>query len=71
MKKKLFLTLILALAALFGAIAATPWYYNRAMAEFTYTGLKNIPESEINDALYVYRYKPFTDETYAQLESDL
>ena len=71
MKKKLILTLVLALAALFGAIAATPWYYNRAMAEFTYTGLKNIPESEINDALYVYRYKPFTDETYAQLESDL
>ncbi|MBR6084006.1 MAG: outer membrane protein assembly factor BamA [Spirochaetales bacterium] len=71
MKKKLILALAMAFMVLFSAIAADPWYYNLEMAEFTYSGLKNIPESKIADALYVYRYKPFTDETYAELESKL
>ena len=71
MKKKLFLALALVFIILFSAVAADPWYYNLEMAEFTYSGLVNIPESEINDALYVYRYKPFTDEIYAELEAKL
>ena len=71
MKKKLILALVLVLVVLFSAAADDPWYYNLEMAEFTYSGLVNIPESEISDALYVYRYKPFTDETYAELEAKL
>ena len=71
MKKKLVLTIIMAIVALSFTLSAEEWYYNKKMSEFTFSGLKNIPESEINDALYVYRYKPFTDETYAELEKKL
>ena len=71
MKKKLILALALAFIILFSAAAADPWYYNLEMAEFTYSGLVNVPESEISDALYVYRYKPFTDEIYSELETKL
>lgn len=71
MKKKLVLTILMAIVALSFTLSAEEWYYNRKMSEFTYSGLQNIPESEVSDALYIYRYKPFTDEIYAQLEKDL
>ena len=71
MKKKLALILILALVALFCAAAADDWYYNMEISEFSFSGLKNVSESEINNALYVYRYKPFTDELFAELQSKL
>ena len=78
MKKKVILTSILALMVLFAAMADTVYYdhgdksyYNLEMSEFTFIGLKNIPESKIADTLYVYRYKPFTDEIYAEMESKL
>ena len=70
MKKKLILTAVLVLMALCSVMADSSWD-NMAMAEFTYSGLKNVPESEISDTLYVYRYKPFSDEIYAEMESKL
>ena len=71
MKRKLILALILTLAVLFAATAADAWYYNMEISEFSFTGIKNIRESDINDALYVYRYKPFTNELFAELQEKL
>ena len=71
MKRKLILALILTLAVLFTATAADAWYYNMEISEFSYSGVINIKESDINDALYVYRYKPFTNELFAELQEKL
>ena len=71
MKRKLILALILTLAVLFTATAADAWYYNMEISEFSYSGIKNIRESDINDALYVYRYKPFTNELFSELQEKL
>ena len=71
MKRKLILALILTLAVLFAATAADAWYYNMEISEFSFSGLKNIRESDVNDALYVYRYKPFTNELFAELQEKL
>ena len=71
MKRKLILALILTLAVLFAATAADAWYYNMEISEFSYSGLINIKESDVNDALYVYRYKPFTNELFAELQEKL
>ncbi|MBO4716627.1 MAG: hypothetical protein J5599_01905, partial [Spirochaetales bacterium] len=71
MKKKLALILILALVVVFCAAAADDWYYNMEIAEFSFSGLKNVSESEISSALYVYRYKPFTDELFDEIQAKL
>lgn len=70
MKKKLALILILALVVLFAA-AADDWYYNMDISEFRLQGLKNVAESAINNALYSYRHKPFTDELFAEIQAAL
>lgn len=71
MKKRLVLTLIVALFIVFGAFAADAWYYNMEIQEFSFSGLQNVSPETINDALYSYRYKPFTDELFEQLQTDL
>ncbi len=71
MKKRFILTLFLALVLIFSAMADDAWYYNMEISEFSYTGIKNVSESAINDALYKYRYKPFTNELFNQLQTDL
>ena len=70
MKKKLALILILALVVVFAA-AADDWYYNMDISEFRLQGLKNVSESAINNALYPYRHKAFTDELFAEIQSAL
>ena len=71
MKKKLALILILTLVTVFCAVAADDWYYNMEISEFSFSGLKNVSEAEINNALYIYRYKPFTDELFSEIQSKL
>ena len=71
MKKKLALILIIALVAVFAATAADDWYYNMEISEFSLQGLINVSESAISNALYPYRYKPFTDELFDEIQSVL
>ncbi len=71
MKRKLILTLILALAVLFSAFAADDWYYGKEISEFSFSGLKNISESDISRVLYQYRYKPFSDELFNDMMDQL
>ena len=71
MKKKLILTFILIVALCFSAFAADEWYYDMEIAEFSFTGLKNVSESDVQNALYSYRYKPFTDELFAEMQEKL
>ena len=71
MKKKLALILILALIAVFAATAADDWYYNMEISEFSLQGLVNVSESTISNALYTYRYKPFTTELFNEIQSVL
>ncbi|MBR4477650.1 MAG: hypothetical protein IKO96_03370 [Spirochaetales bacterium] len=70
-KRIILLGLILICAVLLPVFAADQWYYNKEIAEFSFSGLKNVSESAIGDALYVYRNKPFTDELFARLQNDL
>ena len=67
MKKKLALILILALIAVFAATAADDWYYNMEISEFSLQGLINVSESTISNALYTYRYQPFTTELFDEI----
>ncbi|MGP1507922.1 MAG: outer membrane protein assembly factor BamA [Sphaerochaeta sp.] len=71
MKKKVFLALIFALFLVFSAGAEDAWYYNREISEFSFSGLVNVSESKVDDVLYTYRYKPFTDELFTKLQNDL
>ena len=70
-KKKMLLIVILVCAFLCPLFAADEWYYNKEIAGFSFSGLINVQESAISDALYVYRNKPFTDELFARLQNDL
>ena len=70
-KRIILLSLILICGVLLPVFAADQWYYNKEIAEFSFSGLKNVSESAIGDALYVYRNKPFTDELFARLQNDL
>mgnify|MGYP004447324369 CR=1 FL=1 len=73
MKKRFLLILILALIVVFTSFAADAdnWYYNAQIAEFSYTGLKNINEAEISSALYEFRYKTFSDELFSDIQEKL
>ncbi|MBO7348627.1 MAG: outer membrane protein assembly factor BamA [Spirochaetales bacterium] len=71
MNRKLILIMILVFSVLFSAFAADEWYYDKEIAEFSISGLKNVSESEINKVLYPYRYKAFTDELFSQMMEEL
>lgn len=47
------------------------WWYGKEIEGFSYTGLKNVKEAEINDALYKYRHATFTDEVFADIQDAL
>ncbi len=70
MKKRIFLVVAMALL-LFSAFAADNWYYDMEIQEFAYEGLKNVSTESINDVLYKYRYKTFTDQVYSEIQEAL
>lgn len=47
------------------------WWYGKEIEGFSYTGLKNVKEAEINDALYKYRHATFSDEVFADIQNAL
>lgn len=47
------------------------WWYGKEIEGFSYTGLKNVKEAEINDALYKYRHATFSDEVFADIQDAL
>lgn len=47
------------------------WWYGMEIEEFTFSGLKNVSEADINSALYNYRHAVFTDEVYADIQEAL
>ena len=47
------------------------WWYGKEIEGFSYTGLKNVKEAEIDDALYKYRHATFTDEVFADIQDAL
>lgn len=72
MRKRLVLMMILALVVVsMTAAANSGWYYNKEISEFSYSGVKNISESDINNVLYPYRYKEFTDDLFAEIQDKL
>ena len=71
MNRKTIMTLILVFAVLFSAFAADEWYYDKEISEFSYSGIQNVSESEINNVLYAYRYKPFTDSLFQEMMDQL
>lgn len=72
MRRKLVLILILALVVIsMTAAANSEWYYNKEIKEFSYSGVQNISEADINNVLYPYRYKVFTDSLFAEIQDKL
>lgn len=47
------------------------WWYGKEIEGFSYMGLKNVKEAEINDALYKYRHATFSDEVFADIQNAL
>ncbi len=71
MRKRTILTILLVFVMIFAVSAADAWYYNMEISEFSFSGLHNISETTVSDALYSYRNKPFTDELFNKLQEDL
>jgi outer membrane protein insertion porin family len=47
------------------------WYEQKSIKGFTYSGLKNVPQSKIDDLLYPYINRTFSDELYKEIEKTL
>lgn len=67
MFKRLTIFIVLVVIVLSCVFAEDPWYYNQKISNFSISGLKNVSESDINNVLYDYRNKPFTDESYNEM----
>lgn len=63
------LVVLISVFALFAADQS--WWYGKEIEGFSYTGLKNVKEAEIDDALYKYRHATFTDEVFADIQDAL
>ncbi|MDD4219066.1 MAG: outer membrane protein assembly factor BamA [Sphaerochaetaceae bacterium] len=53
------------------SITEYDWYLNKPIRGFTYKGLKNVSVELLDDITYPFIGKPFTQETYRQIESKL
>ena len=63
------LVVLISVFALFSAEQS--WWYGEEIEGFSYTGLKNVQETEIDDALYKYRHATFSDEVFADIQDAL
>ncbi|MCF0237736.1 MAG: outer membrane protein assembly factor BamA, partial [Sphaerochaetaceae bacterium] len=68
---KKFLTVFLLVLTVVLPLMAQDWYYGKDIYSFQITGLKHISDTDVNNILYDYRSKAFSDELYYEMESRL
>lgn len=65
------LALVLMVSVSLAFAASTPWWYGQEIQEIKYNQVKHISSTTIDDIIYPYRYVPFTDEVFAEIEEKL
>jgi len=72
MKKNILIVIIIMISLTLPLFAEEAnWWEGQIMQQLQATGLKNISKVKVDDILYLYRGKQFTDATYSELESKL
>lgn len=72
MLKKVCLIMLISIVSLSSVFAADePWYDGVKISEFETEGLVNADKNQVDDILFKYRNKVYSDELYQNLESDL
>lgn len=70
--KRFFSVFLVVLASVFAVFAADDsWWYGKEIEAFSYTGLKNVSQDTIDNALYKYRHAVFSDEVFADVQDAL
>jgi len=73
MKKNILIIMIVIMISLTLPLFAEDanWWEGQIMQQLQATGLKNISKTKVDDILYLYRGKQFSDATYSEMESKL
>lgn len=71
MKRFVSIVLIVLVSVSMVFAADESWWYGKEIEGFSYSGLKNVSESEIDNALYRYRHATFSDEVFADIQDAL
>lgn len=71
MKRFVSIVLIVLVSVSMVFAADESWWYGKEIEGFSYSGLKNVSESEIDNALYKYRHATFSDEVFADIQDAL
>lgn len=71
MKRFVLIVLIVLVSVSMVFAADESWWYGKEIEGFSYSGLKNVSESEIDNALYKYRHATFSDEVFADIQDAL